>query len=147
MKYLVAVITIIVLFFVLAIFPEPKSQNEYKTTTVSIGDAQVNAQIADTDALRTLGLSGRKGLEEGQAMLFVFPSADKHGFWMKDMNFSLDIVWVDGGKIIFIEKSVSPTTFPHIFWPPSPTQFVLELPAGFVDAHGLSVGDFFSTGL
>ncbi len=147
MKYFLAIILVIILFFSLSLFPEPKNQDGYKTTTVSIGNTQVRAEISDTDALRTLGLSGRTSLEEGTGMLFVFDSPGSHGIWMKGMNFSIDIVWADEEKIIYIEKNVSPTTFPKFFYPPLPAFFVLELPAGYSDLHDLKVGDFFRTGL
>ncbi len=146
-KYLIAVLIIIVLFFILGLLPGKKDLNNYKTTAVSIGNTTINAEIADTNTTRTLGLSGRDSLEEGNGMLFVFPTADKHGFWMKNMKFSIDIVWADENKIIFIEKSVSPTTFPKIFSPLQPSRFTLELPAGFCDTHNIQVGDFFSAGL
>lgn len=146
-KYFIAVLILIVLFFILGLLPEKKNINNYKTTIVSVGEMTVNAEIADTNTLRVLGLSGRESLEEGKGVLFVFPTAGLHGFWMKNMKFSIDIVWAESGKIIYIEKSVSPTTFPKIFTSTSPSRFVLELPAGFSDTHDLKVGDFFSTGL
>jgi uncharacterized membrane protein (UPF0127 family) len=148
-KYLIAVLIIVVLFFILGFLPEPqqKTGNVYQTTTVSVGDAEVLAEISDTNVLRALGLSGRESLEDGKGMLFVFDSAGHHGFWMKNMKFSIDIVWADENKIVFIEESVSPTTFPKIFSPTIPARFALEVPAGFVSTHQLKVGDFFSTGL
>lgn len=146
-KYLVAVGILVLLFFILGLFPASKKQNIYKTTTVTLGDTTINVEIADTDALRALGLSGRTSLEDGKGMLFVFDTPGTYGFWMKDMNFSIDMLWASGGKIIYTKESVSPTTFPRIFEPTSPAEYVVELPAGFLTSHELKVGDSFSTGL
>jgi len=145
MKYFYGVLAIIVLFFILSLFPEQKLPEIYKTRNVTIGNSTIMVEIADTNSLRMTGLSGREYLDEGTGMLFVFDKPDKYGFWMKDMKFPIDIVWINGGKIIHIEKSISPTTYPRVYFPVSPAQYVLELPAGFCDAQGLQVGDFFST--
>lgn len=41
------------------------------------------------------GLSGRKRLNSGHGMLFVFPELKRQSMWMPDMHFPLDIVWLD----------------------------------------------------
>jgi len=107
-----------------------------------IGGETVRVTIADSDAARAQGLSGRAGLAENEGMLFVFPQDGVHGFWMKDMLFSIDILWMSVDKeIVHIEENVSPGTFPTSFGPKIATRFVLELPAGFVKAHNVAVGD------
>jgi uncharacterized membrane protein (UPF0127 family) len=123
-----------------------KSIQTTQTKTVLLKNISISVSIAQTNAERTQGLGGRDGLKENEGMLFVFDKPDTYGFWMKDMKFSIDIVWILGGKIIFIEKSLSPTTYPKVFSPTSPAQFVLELPAGFCDTHEVRVGDSFSVG-
>ena len=75
-------------------------------------------------------------------MLFVFPADGRHSFWMKDMLFSIDMLWLDAnGRVVHVEKGVSPATFPQTFTPSSPSRYVLEVPSGFCDAHGIEVGD------
>jgi uncharacterized membrane protein (UPF0127 family) len=150
MKYsigLLVVVALVIIFSYPHFLPRSLLGRNYKTTDVTVGNVVVNADVSNTNALRTLGLSGRMSLGENKGMLFVFDTPTNGGFWMKDMNFSLDMIWADGGRIVSIEKSVSPNTYPTVFYPTSPTRFVLELPAGFCDAHNLKVGDFFSTGL
>ncbi len=148
-KYLIALLVASVLFLILGFFPEPKekiSQNISRTaesSVVLIKDIKIPVEIADTEALRTLGLSGRESLDYNSGLLFVFDRPDRYGFWMKDMKFSIDIVWAESGRIIYIEKSVSPTTFPKVFYPTTPASLVLELPAGFCDTYDLKVGDSF----
>ena len=88
-------------------------------------------EIANTDAERTQGLSGRASLPAGTGLLFVFESPGKYGFWMKDMNFPIDIVWLGDGMLpVGIEKNVSPDSYPQVFYPPVPVRYVLEVNAG-----------------
>ncbi|MDB5194296.1 MAG: hypothetical protein JWN50_310 [Parcubacteria group bacterium] len=109
---------------------------------VKIDDAIINVDISDTPALREQGLSGRNALAKDSGMLFVFQTPTQPGFWMKDMNFSLDIVWISSEKkIIGVEKSLSPDTYPKTFYPPGDILYVLELPAGYFDAHRFKIGD------
>src|SRR3989338_5744277 len=66
-------------------------------------------EIVDTFILREKGLSGHKPILDNEGMFFVFDKPDNYGFWMKDMQFPIDIIWLNKDlKIIYIEKSVSP---------------------------------------
>ncbi len=73
-------------------------------------------------------------------MLFVFDKAGKYAFWMKDMQFALDILWIKDGKINFIEKNVQPS-FPATMTPSENSNQVLEFNAGTVDRLGIIIGD------
>ncbi|MGH7141780.1 MAG: DUF192 domain-containing protein [Minisyncoccia bacterium] len=113
--------------------------------TISVGTTTILAEIADTPPQLQAGLSGRKALPEGRGMLFVFSQDGNWGFWMPDMHFSIDILWMDASdKILTIAPEVSPKTYPKIFYPSAPARYVLELPAGFASAHGIRVGDTIS---
>jgi len=113
-----------------------------ETPMVHIGDLPVYVDIADTDDERTLGLSGRTEIgKKSKGMLFIYPTTERHGIWMKDMQFSIDIVWIDEQmKVIGIEKSVSPKTYPKIFRPERPVKYVLETEAGYTSFVGIAVG-------
>lgn len=109
---------------------------------IKVGGLQFEAEVLDEESERVQGLSGRESLEKDRVMLFVFEKEEYPGIWMKDMNFGIDIAWVDkNGKIIHIEKDVSPKTFPKVFFPPSKSLYVLETNAGFFDHHNFRVGD------
>ena len=109
--------------------------------TLKIVDTEIKVEIADTDAERSLGLSGRDSLKTGYGMLFVFDTPGSYGFWMKDMKFSIDIIWIDAdGRVIGVEKGVEPETYPKVFYPPTPAKYVLEVPAGFADLHQVTPG-------
>lgn len=117
--------------------------------TVTIGNTTIRVEISDTEKERIQGLSGRSSLQEGSGMLFVFENPGRHGIWMKDTRFSIDIAWIsDEMKIIWIEKEVSPDTFPQVFYPepveglPSTDAlYILEVPAETFEKAGVDTGD------
>ena len=100
-----------------------------------------NTIIVDTPESRQKGLGGRESLATSTAMLFVFDYPDKYGIWMKDMNFPIDILWLDKeGRIVHIEENISPETFPKTFFPLDESLYVLEGNEDFVETHKLEVG-------
>ena len=125
------------------------SVSEEESEDVTLGqenDMVVRVALADTPAERTQGLSGRQTLAEGEGLLFVFDTEDFHGIWMKDMNFAIDILWLNqlsdnSFKIVDVAESVMPDTYPEVFRPSEPANFVLEVNTGFFDKHNLKIGD------
>jgi len=116
-------------------------QSMLPTTTVTIGNTTLLAEVATTPEQEERGLSGRPGLAEGAGMVFIFEPMKTPGFWMKDMRFSLDIIFANTeGTIVTIHQNVSPATYPKAFRPSEPVRYVLEVPAGFVAAHGIAEG-------
>lgn len=86
--------------------------------------------IADTEAERTAGLSGRE-VPEDYGMLFVFETEGSYGFWMKDTLAPLDVIWLSNdGIVLGIEHAAAPETYPTVFYPPSPVRYVLEARGG-----------------
>ena len=117
-----------------------------------VGAHSFDVEIASTAPARAQGLSGRDGLPENGGMLFVFPSAGKYGFWMKDMKFVLDLVWIHGDHVVGVTENVLPESGRTIFtltsyYPPEPVERVLEIPAGAVKRYGIAVGDNVRIGL
>ena len=110
--------------------------------TTSTG-MEISVEVADTVEKRSLGLGKRSGLENGWGMLFVFEKHKQHGFWMKDMQFPLDIIWLDNHRIVHILRNVQPAKsgdFPPVMTPPVAGNFVLEIDAGRADELKLQVG-------
>ena len=98
-------------------------------------------EVVTTEAAQEQGLGGRAVIPDNYAMLFVFAKDDTYGFWMKDMLTSIDMIWLsDNGTIVKIDDSVSPDTYPAVFYPPQPVKYVLETKAGFAREHGWKVG-------
>ena len=107
-----------------------------------VGGALISVEIADTQEARVQGLSGREFFPEDAGLLFIFEEEAKHGIWMKDMLLDIDIIWLDNSfTIVSIEEDVSPNTYPKVFTPKTPARYVLEVPAGFVQKHGINIGD------
>ena len=112
-------------------------------TKVVIKDAVINVNVADSDIERKNGLSGKKTIKEDEGLLFVFPKSQKYGFWMKDMNFPIDIAWINENKmIVHIENDVATSTYPNVFYPPFDSLYVLEVKSGFFVKKGIKIGDY-----
>ena len=117
--------------------PEPSSLLQ----KITVDGVSVHVTVADTEAVRVRGLSGRALLAENEGMLFIFPADGEWGIWMKDMLITLDILWIAAdGRVIAIKERVSPETFPTVFTPQERARYVLEVPAGFVKKNTIEIG-------
>lgn len=111
-------------------------------STVTIGNKVFHVEVADTDAKREQGLSGRSGIGS-DGMLFVFAVSAKHEFWMKDMKFPLDFIWIKDGFVVGTNSSVP---FPASGEAPATVDsaaeanYVLEVPEGTVQRYGIDRG-------
>ena len=98
-------------------------------------------EIADDDYERETGLMYRESMEQDQGMLFIFENEEPRGFYMKNTNIPLDLIFLDSeNKIVSISKDAKPKSMETI---PSevPAQYVLEVNAGLSDKWNLAVGD------
>lgn len=110
--------------------------------TVTVGGRTFSVEVAETQYLLEKGLSGHAPLSDSEGMLFVFSQPDNYGFWMKDMLFPLDIIWIDQDfKVVHIEKALSPETYPKIFYPGALSKYVLEINSGLSDKLDINIGD------
>ncbi len=109
-----------------------------------IGASVVKLEITQTAKDRERGLSGRDMIGGAGGMLFVFPETGRHGIWMKDMRFSIDIIWVADEKIVDIAPRVPYVQTAQelpIYYPRLDAQFVIEVPAGTAEREGWKIGD------
>lgn len=110
--------------------------------SVILGGKKYSVLVARTTNQLTKGLSGRVSLGQDEGMLFEFRESRKYGFWMKDMSFPLDIIWIsDDNKIVHIEKSLATSTYPKIFYPENIARYVLEINAGELEKLNIKIGD------
>ncbi len=101
----------------------------------------IQATIATSSAAQNQGLGDRDSLPLSQGMIFVFSKKGSYGFWMRDMRFALDIVWIGADKkVIGVSPHVSPLSYPDLLLPPSPVLYVLEINAGQAKRYGIIVG-------
>lgn len=100
-----------------------------------------NILIADTERERDQGLSGMVSLEQYSGMLFVFPESGYYKFWMKDMLFPLDIIYLDNDmRIVTIVSNIQPESYPETIVSTQPARYVFEMNAGEAVNKGFTVG-------
>ncbi len=110
--------------------------------TVSINSATVNIEIASSLQEKTKGLCCRDYLDENAGMLFVYSAPGDYRFWMKDTRIPLDMIWISSEKrVVHIEKSLQPSSYPQRFGSSVPSQYILETNAGWADKNNISIGD------
>ena len=119
---------------------------ELARNTVTIGSNSFSVEIASTTAEKTLGLSGRDGLGNSQGMFFTFDMPGTQNFWMKDMKFPIDIIWISGDRVAgFAENAVPQPGVAlwnlKIYSSPDSVDKVLEVNAGTVAKDGIKIGD------
>lgn len=118
------------------------SNSGYRQVNVTVNGVELVADVAATNDQRSKGLSVKDTLNEDEAMLFVFSTEREHSFWMKNMKFPIDIIWLDGDKeVVHVEHSLEPCV------PDSPCQtykpnddslYVLETVAGFAQKYNVT---------
>jgi uncharacterized protein len=115
-----------------------QSQNQQ----VIVGGNKIEVEIADSSNERARGLCCRDYLANNSGMLFVYENPGDYKFWMKDTLIPLDMIWIDKDKkIIHIEHSVQPNTYPKTFGSKQPAQYILEVNAGYAKEHEIKVGN------
>lgn len=108
---------------------------------VLVGDTRVHVEVVATQAAKQKGLSGRSSLADGKGMLFVYDKSDRYGFWMPDMHFAIDIIWLDSTwHVVHVKENATPDSYPEVFKPVTSAQYILEVPAGYAREHGIVVG-------
>lgn len=113
-----------------------------------VGDLIFPVEVAAESEKRIKGLSGRASLESGTGMLFIFETSDRFRFWMREMEFSLDIVWISSGcevvdisvDVPFPDPDTALNDLPR-YSPDSQARYVLEINSGEALALGVGVGD------
>ncbi|MEX2369216.1 MAG: DUF192 domain-containing protein [Candidatus Paceibacterota bacterium] len=106
------------------------------------GDSCFVLTVADTLTLRRQGLSESEPLVRNTGMLFLYDLPGEYGFWMKDMNFAIDIIWLDkNDQVVTIESRVSPNSYPHVFYPDGNAKKVIEISAGVAEQLEVKQGD------
>ena len=123
--------------------PGPTANPGLARGSVAVGMHRVAVELARSTGEQRQGLSDRRRLAEGTGMLFPYATPSQPGFWMKDMHFDIDIVWIAGGRVVGIEHRVSHDVVPPlpVYRPPVPIDAALEVPAGTAERLGWRAGD------
>lgn len=120
-----------------------------KTVVVSNDKISLKLEVADTPEAREKGLSQRRDIGQFDGMLFVFPEESYQTFWMKDMNFDLDMVWLNGkGEVVQVDENIKASGYnknnpesSQMLHSTQPIRYVIELPANRAKDYNLMVGD------
>jgi uncharacterized membrane protein (UPF0127 family) len=122
------------------------------TEGLTIDNTTFNVEVASTSLEQTRGLSFRTSLGPDDGMLFIFSTGTVQTFWMKDMNFALDMIWISGDTVAGFTQNV-PAPAPGaqlwelpIYPSPANTDKVLEVSAGTVARYNIKVGDSITIG-
>ncbi|MEK7662485.1 MAG: DUF192 domain-containing protein [Patescibacteria group bacterium] len=141
-KIFIFLLSISAIFFISYFSAPPKEKGPLYDTHAYLGDTPLLLAVADTPELRERGLSFTGELKDGEGMFFVFEEAGYPGFWMKNMNYPIDMIWFDEKKsIVDIRENVAPGTYPRVFQPLSPARYALEVPAFFTKKNNIKKGD------
>lgn len=105
---------------------------------VLIGEKEYIVEKVDTPAKREKGLGQRNSLCAACGMLFVFEKPDQYAFWMKDMRFALDIIWVLDETVVSVAHNVEPD-FSGILNPGVVADSVIEINAS--SARNIEIGE------
>lgn len=116
-----------------------------KKTYVIIYNQKFYIDVAKTEEQKEKGLSIYKSIENNQGMIFPFSTPDYYIFWMKNMKFPIDIIYIRNDKIVDIFKDVpspkSPNDFLPIYKPKNIADTVLEINAGLSEKYKFKIGD------
>jgi len=123
-----------------------KTPSIFSVGTFEIAGQKLNVEVAQTDAARQQGLSGREFLAENKGMLFEFTRAGKYSFWMKDMKFPLDFIWIRDNKVVEITHNVviEPNILDaalRIYLPQEEIDSMIEVNAGWATKNSIKTGD------
>jgi uncharacterized membrane protein (UPF0127 family) len=108
---------------------------------LAFGRRQLAIEEVSSPEAQEKGLGGRASISDHEGMLFVFDQADMHCFWMKDMQFPIDMLWLDASKtVVHLEQNVPPDSYPKTYCPEQSSNYVLEVQAGLSAKAGVGVG-------
>lgn len=143
--------SVVGIFFILSVVmfqhTTKEKANPPYTTQVIIQNKKVFAETVKTREAMARGLSGRTSMHENQGMLFDYGKRSNvtPGFWMPDMKFNLDILWIKDNKIIGVAQNIpAPKNKDEklpLYYPPSPVDSVLELNSGWIEKNNIHFGD------
>ena len=130
------VLVVIILFFIaVKLFSSDKQ--------IVINNKVFKIELAQDASQQARGLSGRLNLAENRGMLFVMANKSRPSFWMKDMFFPLDIIWISNDKVVDITNNAPIVTDDYYitYAPKEPVDYVLEINAGLAEKYGIKIGD------
>jgi len=122
------------------------ASNIKQDAVLEVHDHKYSIQLADTPQKRADGLSGVAKISDGEGMLFLFSEPQHLQFWMKGMLFPLDIIWINGDKVVDISDGLQPEPGKddaslNVYSPITDADKALEVNSGWALRHDVKIGD------
>ena len=119
---------------------------QFNDAAVQINNKKLNVFVADEEQEQRLGLAVRKKISDEEGMLFTFDKPLMPTFWMKDMKFPIDIIWIKNNQVVEVDRDLAPQPGVEnqelkLYKPKSEVDAVLEVNAGWAKKNNLSIGD------
>lgn len=131
--------TSIIFFIMITFFIWQEIDNDKKYSEIFIEGRIIKVEVVEDFEKMTQGLGGRDHLCSDCGMLFDFKKRGQRSFWMKNMRFPLDILWIDGDQVVSISSNISPD-YSGILNPPVLADKVIEVNKGLVESYGIKIG-------
>ena len=151
-RLIIGIIVVILIVGLGIVFVNVVSNNFHLPFTASQPNSSVvidghtfHVSIANTEQQKEIGLSNINSLPQDQGMIFPFGRADYYSFWMRNMKFPLDIIYIANKKIVSIAANVSNPNNPSVplpvYKPSQPADTVLEINGGLSKKYHFSIGN------
>jgi len=120
---------------------------KYETRRIMVGGNALEAYVADSFAKKMFGLMYRKDLGKDKGMLFTMGRESREGasIWMMNMNFSIDIIWLDRDfRVVDIKADAKPCKSMwgcETYSPREKVKYVLEVNSGDAKRLGIMTGE------
>ncbi len=121
-------------------------QLRWPSAVIELKGQELKVLVAEISHHQRKGLGGRESLEEYDGMVFLFSYSDKHTMVMRNMEFPIDIVWLEKGVVVDIAPNIQaepsvPEANLTKYYPRKSANLVIELPTGWVEKNDLRIGD------
>jgi uncharacterized membrane protein (UPF0127 family) len=139
-KTFILLIVLLVLFYFYQITQNYPTEN-YQKINVKLNNKNFALFVADTPEKKEKGLSNIDSLQNNEGMIFVFNKPDYYSFWMKDMRFPLDFIFLKENGIVDLLENIQPQSYPKTFTSKKTADKVIEVKAGTIKGLKIKIGD------
>lgn len=118
------------------------SETKLEPKIIAIGKVKVAVEVATSLPQKFQGLSGRESLCASCGMVFAYEQPQLQSFTMRGMKFPLDFIFIRGGFVVEIRENIANPQAgeeAELVHSRIPADHVLEVNAGFVSQHGVSI--------
>lgn len=145
MKIAFGIVGLLVLLLVAFLFTQNYLGLFTQKPTATIKSHTFTIDVVKSPKDKQIGLSSKSAIPANYGMYFPFDKADYYAFWMKNMKFPIDILFLRQNKIVTIYENVpvptSNTDNLPLYQPNEPADAVLEISAGLSQKYEFAKGD------